>query len=81
MTPPTCLHALPLIISAVASWLSPLPLFVCDAEKPSGLHLSPLFIISAITVNAGSPSLLLRVCECVCVHACMCGQALRSNTA
>lgn len=44
---------------------------VCDAEKPSGLNLSLLFIISAITANAGSPSLLLHVCVCVSTHACV----------
>lgn len=40
---------------------------VCDAEKPSGLNLSLLFIISAITANAGSPSLLQRVSTHSCV--------------
>lgn len=52
---------------------------VSDAEKPSGLKLSLSFIVSAITSNAGSASPSLNVS--VCVHARMCGQTLRSNTA
>lgn len=77
---PTCLYAsspkLPLFPSECGRLPAPSLAFfssyvVCDAEKPSGLNLSLLFIISAITANAGSPSLLQRVCACVSTHACV----------